>query len=128
MSFYITAPYHIVQPSTDNFMQTVFETATNATLRCSLNINIPASMTITWMFDGVALPPSNTTQNNQTTILRLRSPPRNGIYQCIFNDAVGYILRRSITLVGMCTGSYKLSKNSLGLLKKAWPSKLESRV
>ena len=109
-------------------MQTVFETATNATLRCSLNINIPANMTITWMFDGVVQPSSNTTQKDQTTILRLRSPPRDGVYQCIFNDSVGYILRRNITLVGMRTGSYKLSKHSLGHLKKAWPSKLEPRV
>ena len=93
-------------------MHTVFETATYATLRCSLNINIPASMTIIWMLNGVVLRPSNTTQNDQTTILRLRSPPQDGVYQCIFNDAVGYILRRSITLVGMCTGSYKLSKGA----------------
>ena len=109
-------------------MQRVFETATNATLRCSLNIDIPASMTITWMLDGVALPPSNAARNDQTTILRLGSLPRNGVYQCIFNDTVGYILRRSITLVGMCTDSDESSKNSLGLLKRAWPSKLESKV
>ena len=103
----ITAPYRIIQPSTDDNVQTVFYT--NVTLRCSLSINIPANMTITWLHNGRVL--LNKTQVNQTTnTVQLKIRPQDGVYQCVFNDAVGYILRRSITLLGMymyiCIAAY----------------------
>ena len=82
-------------------MQAVFYTATNLTLRCSLSVNIPANMTITWLHNGRVL--SNKTQVDQTTntVQLTRIWPQDGVYQCVFNDAVGYILRRNITLLGM---------------------------
>ena len=83
-------------------MRTVFSTATNVTLRCSLSVNIPANMTITWLRNGHVVE-STTTRVDQTTntaVLLIRIP-QNGVYQCVFNDAAGYILRRSITLLGM---------------------------
>ena len=84
-------------------MQTVFSTATNVTLRCSLSVNIPANMTITWLLNDRVVE-SNTTQVDQTintASVQLTRRPQDGVYQCVFNDAVGYILRRDITLLGM---------------------------
>ena len=73
----------------------------NVTLRCSLSVNIPANMTITWLLNGRVVE-STTTQVDQTTnTVQLTRRPLDGVYQCVFNDAVGYILRRSITLSGM---------------------------
>ena len=58
-------------------------------------------MTITWLHNGRVVQ-SNTTQVEQTTnTVQLTRRPQDGVYQCVFNDAVGYILRRSITLLGM---------------------------
>ena len=82
-------------------MQTIFSTATNVTLRCSLSVNIPANMTITWLLNDHVVE-SNTTQVDQATnTVQLTRRPQDGVYQCVFNDAVGYILRRDITLLGM---------------------------
>ena len=98
----ITAPYRIIQPSTNDNVQAVFYTATNLTLRCSLSVNIPANMTITWLHNGRVVE-STITQVDQTTntVQLTRIWPQDGVYQCVFNDAVGYILRRNITLLGM---------------------------
>ena len=82
-------------------MQTVFSTATNVTLRCSLSVNIPANMTITWLFNGRVIESTITKVDQTTNIVQLTRRLQDGVYQCVFNDAVGYILRRSITLLGM---------------------------
>ena len=58
-------------------------------------------MTVTWLHGNKTVPSSRIiTQVDQTTTLQLSSF-QDGIYQCIFSDAVGYILSRSVTLVGM---------------------------
>ena len=108
----ITAPYHIAQPSTDDHVR-IIPAEMNVTLSCSLSVNIPANVTITWLHNGRVL--SNKTQVNQTTnTVRLTRIPQDGVYQCVFNDAVGYILRRNITLLGMymyiilCIAAYNI--------------------
>ena len=45
------APYHIIQPSTNDHVQIVSPDAPRLTLMCSLNITIPSGMTITWLHD-----------------------------------------------------------------------------
>ena len=95
----ITAPYRIIQPSTNDYVQTVFYT--NVTLRCSLSVNIPANMTITWLHDGRVVESTITQVDQTTNTVQLTGIPQDGVYQCVFNDAVGYILKRSITLLGM---------------------------
>ena len=44
-------PYHITQPSTNDYVQIVSPDATQLTLMCSLNITISSGMTITWLCD-----------------------------------------------------------------------------
>ena len=109
----ITAPYHIAQPSTDDHVRIVSITEMNVTLRCSLSVNIPANVTITWLHNGRVVESTITLVDQTTNTVQLTRIPQEGVYQCVFNDAVGYILRRNITLLGMymyvCMYSYILS-------------------
>ena len=117
--YYVTAPYHIIQPPTDDYVQIVpaneepateepatEEPATNVTLNCSLSVNIPANMTITWLYNGRVVESTITQVDQTTNAVQLTRRPQNGVYQCVFNDAVGYILRRNITLLGMYVRRY----------------------
>ena len=101
-----TVPYYIAQPSTNNDVQVVFPNITNVILRCSLNVTIPVGMTITWLHNGNVI--NTTTQGNQTTnttqLTRTGMELQPGVYQCVFNDTAGYVLKRNITL----SGSYVL--------------------
>ena len=99
-----TAPYHITQPSTDNYVQIVSPTATMATLTCSLNVTVPSRMIITWNHNGsvvVTITPDATSGN--TTTLTIKNPQSSdaGVYECVFNDVVnsGWVLRRNIILL-----------------------------
>ena len=104
-----TAPYHITQPSTDNEVQIVSPTATMATLTCSLNITIPSTVIVIWLHNGSVV--MTTPPNGNTTTLQLENlqPSDAGVYQCVFNDTVGYVLRRSTNLliIGMLVQSYQ---------------------
>ena len=69
-----------------------------ATLICSLNVTIPSTVTVTWLHNGsvvMTIPP-----NGNTTALMIQSlqPSDAGVYQCVFNDTAGYVLRRSTNL------------------------------
>ena len=97
MVFYITAPYHIIQPSTNEIVPAEM----NVALRCSLSVNIPANMTITWLLNDNVVESTVTRVDQTTNTVQLIRRPQPGVYQCVFNDAVGYILRRSITVLGM---------------------------
>ena len=57
-------------------------------------------MTITWLFNGRNVQSTITQVDQTTNVAQLTRRPQSGVYQCVFNDAVGYILRRSITLLG----------------------------
>ena len=75
-----TAPYHITQPSTDNDVQIVSPTATMATLTCSLNINIPSSVTVVWIHNNtIALSPSSASGNTTTLVIQYPQPSDAGV-------------------------------------------------
>ena len=78
------------------------------TLSCSLSVNIPANMTITWLHNDRIVESTITLVDQTTNTVQLARRPQPGIYQCVFNDAVGYILRRNITLLGMYVASYNI--------------------
>ena len=110
-----TIPYYITQPSTDNDVKIVSPTATRLELACSLNINIPPGVTITWLHNGRVVP-TTTTQSDRVSsniaMLQIKGfqPSDAGVYQCVFNDTtIGYILRRNITLSSMCVIFYKVA-------------------
>ena len=96
-----TAPYHITQPSIDNDVQIVSPTATMATLTCSLNITIPSTVTVAWLHNGsvVMTTPPNGADSTTTLEIGDLQPSDAGVYQCVFNDTAGYVLRRSTTLL-----------------------------
>ena len=109
------APYHIIQPSTDNDVQIVSPTATMATLTCSLNVTIPSSMTVSWLHNGGTITAADrVAQDGNTTTLTIENPQSSdaGVYQCVFNDTVGtgWILRRNrqVMIRGMWLASYVL--------------------
>ena len=73
-------------------------------LRCSLNVTIPAGIMITWSRSGNVLQTRTTTAADtvtNTVRLSLGGRPQPGVYQCVFNDPAGYILRRNITVLSM---------------------------
>ena len=100
-----TAPYHITQPSTDNDVQIVSPTATMATLTCSLNITIPATVIVFWTHNNTLFIDRSsqiTTAGNTTTLLIQNLQPSDaGDYECIFNDVIGsgFTVRRNIRLI-----------------------------
>ena len=96
-----TAPYYIIQPSTDDTVQIVpLNAALNLT--CTLNVEIPAGMTVTWLHNGdVIRTITNPVDANTNTVQLTESEA--GVYQCAFNYTTGYIVRRNITVLGMCS-------------------------
>ena len=78
-------------------------------LMCSLNIDIPSNVTVTWLHNGsdvVITPPNKVlTVGNATTLIIVNPQPSDaGIYQCVFNGTVDqWILRRNIILEMLST-------------------------
>ena len=98
------APYNITHPLTNNDEQIVLPDDTMAVLTCSLNITIPSSVTVSWIHNSTIIisSESNTvTQDDNTTTLQIESPQSSdaGVYQCVFNDTAGYVLRRNTILL-----------------------------
>ena len=59
---------------------------------------------ITWSLNGTILRTFATTQAHTVTdTIQFFSggAPQSGVYQCLFNDSAGYILRGNITVLGM---------------------------
>ena len=86
-----------------------FNKSTNSIeLMCSLNIDIPSSVTVIWLHNGsiVMTTPTNTisTIDNTTTLIIGNPQPSDaGVYQCVFNDTVDqWTLRRNIILEELC--------------------------
>ena len=97
-----TAPYNITQPSTDNDVQIVSPTATMTSITCSLNITIPSTMNVTWSHNTsliTDLSQITTTGSTTTLLIENLQPSDAGVYQCVFNDTAGYVLRRRTTLL-----------------------------
>ena len=95
------APYNITQPLLDNDVQIVSPTAPMTTLTCSLNVIIPSTVTVTWLHNGsvVITTPPNGADSTTTLEIGDLQPSDAGVYQCVFNDTAGYVLRRSTTLL-----------------------------
>ena len=100
------APYHIIQPPADDYIQ-IFSFDANdrivVSLSCSLNITIPTGMTVTWLRDGNHF--FTQTQFNQPTntamlLVGTTSDYRSDVFQCVFNNTAGCAVRRSITVLG----------------------------
>ena len=107
------APYHITQPSTNDYVQIVSPDATQLTLMCSLNITIPSGMTITWLHDDRIEATIMTQMDQSSNTVSLRKgrliPSDAGVYQCVFNDNAGCILSANITLLiigKLCGANY----------------------
>ena len=98
-----TAPFHITQPPTDNYVQIASPNAAMVNLTCSLNISI-SRMIITWTNNKNSI---NSTEIGNTTTVVIKNP-QPGVYQCVFNDVgfdgSGWTLRRNI--VFSITGMY----------------------
>jgi len=98
------APYHIIQPSTDNDVQIVYPTPTMAIMSCSLNVTIPSNMIVLWRHNGSLVnltSPNNATQTGNTATLLIGNlqPSDAGVYQCVLNNPNnGWVLRRNIVL------------------------------
>ena len=68
---------------------------------CSLNIDIPSSVNVTWLHNGrdVVTTPNETITVYNTTTLTITNPQSSdaGYYQCVFNDTVGmWTLKRNL--------------------------------
>ena len=96
-----TAAFHIIQPSTDNYVQIVSPTTTKIILKCSLNVTIP--LFVTWLHNGTS-EGSTRLLSGSTTIHRINNfqPSDVGDYVCVFNDVLGsgWELRRNIKVDG----------------------------
>ena len=73
-------------------------------ITCSLNITIPSTVIVRWLHNGsvVMTTPSNqVTQIDSNTTLQIDNlqPSDVGVYQCVFNDTTGYVLRRTTLLI-----------------------------
>ena len=106
-----TAPFRIIQPSTDNDVRIVSSTATMATLTCSLNVTIPSGAIILWIHNSssMSVPNDQVSTAGSTTTLTIENLQSSdaGVYQCVVSDSVGsgWILRRNIIL--LITGMYE---------------------
>ena len=94
-----TAPFHITQPSFDDFVQVV-STNTTVSVMCLLNITIPITMTIEWAHNDTIITGDAHTGNTTTLLIQSFQPSNVGDYQCIFNDVLGsgWTIRRNIIL------------------------------
>ena len=92
----------IIQPPV-NYHTVTFDESTNSVqLMCSLNIDIPSSVTVTWLLSNnhaMTTPPNGVITAGNTTTLTIENPQPSaaGDYQCVFNDTVGmWILKRTL--------------------------------
>ena len=94
---------------TDTHMINFNESTSSIQLMCSLNINIPSSVTVTWLHNSsdvvVTSPNGIITASNTTTLIIAKPQPSDAcIYRCVFNDTVGkWTVRRNIILEMLST-------------------------
>jgi len=75
-----------------------------ANVTCSLNVNISSNVTVTWLHNGSPVSitsPNSATQTGNTATLLIGNFQSSdaGVYQCVFNDTAGFILRRDVNLL-----------------------------
>ena len=76
-----------------------------ATLTCALNVTIPSIAVVFWRHNSssTTVPDNQTSTAGSTTTLTIENLQSSdaGVYECVFNDALGsgWILRRNIMLL-----------------------------
>ena len=91
----------VIQPP-DHFYTVTFDGLANSLqLMCTLNIDIPSSVTVTWLYNSnlaITTPPNEviTAGNTATLIIGNPQPSDAGSYSCVFREmnmplAVRYI-------------------------------------
>ena len=94
----------IIRPSADNHRVNAYK-SDSISLTCSLNINIPSSVMVTWTSNNtvITIPTNKIIKiESTTTTLQMENLQLSdaGVYQCVFNDAAnGWTLRKTITLL-----------------------------
>ena len=100
-----TAPYHITQPSTDDYEQRISPNATTANITCALSIPIRTRFIITWTHNRNTFvdpaPPNSIIRSSNAITLLIKDLQLSdlGVYICVFLDInESWRLRRTITL------------------------------
>ena len=94
----------IIQPTKNSHNVTFDESTSSVQLTCSMNIDIPSSVMVTWMYNDnlvMTTPPNGVITAGNTTTLVIGNPQPSdaGVYQCVFNDTVNqWTQRRNIFL------------------------------
>ena len=101
MLYYLTNVVpQIIQPPVDLYTVTFDESMSSVQLMCSLNIDIPSSVTVIWTHNGnlaITTPPNGLLTAGNTTTLIIGSPRPSdaGAYACVFSELS---IRRVINL------------------------------
>ena len=87
----ITIAAQIIQPPDNPYTVTFNESTDSVQLMCSLNIDIPSSVTVTWLHNGnlATTTPTNrvlTAGNTTTLVIGNPQPSDAGDYQCGFTE------------------------------------------
>ena len=85
---YNTVP-QVIQPPVDSRNVTFYESAKSVQLMCTLNIDIPSSVTVIWLYNSnyamTGFPNEVITTGNTTTLVIANPQPSDaGVYQCTF--------------------------------------------
>ena len=96
----IVLDLQFIQPLINLFKVTFNESSSSVKLTCSLNINIPSSVTVRWFLDSsdfMITPPNEVIQSGNTVILLIVNPRPSdaGDYECSF---MGLNVQRIIVL------------------------------
>ena len=80
----------IVQPPEDFHTITFDESTNSVQLMCSLNVIIPSSVTVIWLYNSntlLIMPPNEVTQSGNTATLLIVNPQSSdaGVYSCTFS-------------------------------------------
>ena len=96
----------IDQPSSRSVNNVTYvKSESSVQLMCSLDINIPSNVTVTWLHNEMVVMKTEYDENSNTstTTLAIRNPQSDDDYVCIFTDMVnGWILSRSFALHELC--------------------------
>ena len=105
---YMYSVVDIIQPTKNSHIVTFDESTSSVQLMCSLNIDIPSSVTVIWLHNNntvMTTSSNNIMKTGNTTTLTIENPQSSnaGVYQCVFNDTVNqWTLRRNIILQELC--------------------------
>ena len=94
-----TLVLEIIQPIVES--KTFDESTDSVQLMCSLNTDIPSSVTVRWIYNN-AIQLSNelvsTAGNTTTLVIGNPQPSDEGVYQCVFSEMNMALLQRLIEL------------------------------